>query len=494
MESEVSSWVLVFFLITFISLLITLFIFQVKQRVSLCTCRICQTYTTSAWSTQFDNLCDWYTHLLQKSPTKTIHVHVLGNIITANPCNVEHMLKTRFENYPKGKIFSSVLSDFLGQGIFNVDGETWRFQRKIACLELGRASIGSYAFQVVKYEIESSLIPLLLSFLGKQEKGFLDLQEVFKNFSFDIICKFSLGLDPDCLESSLSMSELALSLDLASKLSAERATAVSPWTWKIKRMLNLGTEKHLREAIKKVNILAQELIYLKQKLGFSKDNKDLLSKFMDNINDDEKYLRDIIISFLLAGRDTVASALTGLFRLLSGNPETVAAILDEADRVIGLTQKLTTLEQIQKLHYLQATIHESMRLYPPVQLDSKYSLEDDTLPDGTFVRKGTRVTYHPYAMGRIEEIWGLDCLEFKPERWLKDGVFLQRSPFEYPVFQAGPRVCLGKEVALVELKAVALSLLRQFHFEPMAPICTIRFTPGLTATLQGGLPVFIQKR
>ncbi|KAH7864647.1 hypothetical protein Vadar_032135 [Vaccinium darrowii] len=75
------------------------------------------------------------------------------------------------------------------------------------------------------------------------------------------------------------------------------------------------------------------------------------------------------------------------------------------------------------MHYLQAAINESMRLYLPVQFDSKFCQEDDTLPDGTFVKKGTRVTYHPYAMGRMERIWGPDCLEFKPERWLENGVF-----------------------------------------------------------------------
>jgi len=135
-----------------------------------------------------------------------------------------------------------------------------------------------------------------------------------------------------------------------------------------------------------------------------------------------------------------------------------------------------------------------MRLYPPIQFDSKFCQEDDVLPDGTFVRKGTRVTYHPYAMGRVEEIWGSDCLEFKPERWLKDGVFFPENPFKYPVFQAGLRVCLGKEMALVELKTVALSLLRRFHIDLATPSRSPRFSPGLTASFSGGLPVLVRER
>ncbi|XAR64666.1 hypothetical protein NMG60_11008432 [Bertholletia excelsa] len=482
-------WPLVFSLVIFF-FLFSLLIYLLKLRL-WCNCDTCKTYINSSWLAQFSNLCDWYAHLLRKSPTKTITVHVLGNTITANPDNVEYMLKTRFDNYPKGKPFSAILGDFLGRGIFNVDGELWKFQRKMASLELGRLSLRSFAFEVANYEIQSRLVPLLSSVADKYN-CVLDLQDVFRRFSFDSICRFSFGLDPKCLELSLPMSEFAVAFDLASKLSAERAMTVSPWVWKIKRILNLGSERKLRESIKMINTLAQEVIRQKRKLGFS-DHRDLLSRFMASVND-ETFLRDIVISFLLAGRDTVASALTGLIWLLASHPEVETAILAEADRVIGLDREPTSFEQMKELHYLQATVYESMRLYPPIQFDSKFCLEDDFLPDGTFVKRGTRVTYHPYAMGRMEEIWGPDCLEFKPDRWLKEGVFFQENPFKYPVFQAGVRVCLGKEMALVEMKSVALSLLRRFHIRLAKAHCHVRFSPGLTATLHGGLPVLVQER
>lgn len=456
-----------------------------------CHCDICHSYITSSWSEQFDNLCDWYAHLLKKSRSKTIHIHVLGNTITANPDNVEYMLKTRFENYPKGKPFAMILGDFLGRGIFNVDGDLWKFQKKMASLELNSYFIRSYAFEIVNDEIRSRLVPLLCLVSGKEHKV-LDLQDVFRRFSFDSICRLSFGLDPRCLELSLPMSEFAVSFDLASKLSAERAMTVSPLVWKIKRMLNIGSEKKLKEAISIINSLAQEVIRRKRKMGFS-THKDLLSRFMSTVND-EKYLRDVVVSFLLAGRDTVASALTSFFWLLVNHPDVESAIRLEADRVIGTNEEVKSFEQLRELHYLQAAVCESMRLYPPIQFDSKFCQEDDVLPDGTFVRRGTRVTYHPYAMGRIEEIWGPDCLEFKPERWLKDGVFFPANPFEYPVFQAGLRVCMGKEMALVELKSVALSLLQRFHIDLATPIRTPRFSPGLTSSFRGGLPVLVRER
>lgn len=500
MEDEVPSWLqslhvsthfLTFFFFVIFLCLSYIIYFQSLRLKLWCNCEICHSYVTLSWSKQFHNLCDWYTHLLRNSPTQTIHVHVLGNTITANQDNVEYMLKTRFENYPKGKPFSAILGDFLGRGIFNVDGELWRFQRKMASLELGRTSIRSYAFEIVNYEIERRLLPLLWSVAGNED-GVLDLQDVFRRFSFDSICRFSFGLDPGCLELCLPISEFADAFDLASKLSAARAMAASPLVWRIKRVLNLGTEKKLRKAIKLINILAQEVIKQKRKMGFSA-HKDLLSLFMRNLNDDT-YLRDIVISFLLAGRDTVASALTSFFWLLSNHPKVGAAIRSEADKIIGPDQEVTSFEQMQELHYLQAAVHESMRLYPPIQFDSKFCQEDDVLPDGTFVQRGTRVTYHPYAMGRIEGIWGPDCLEFKPERWLKDGVFFPENPFKYPVFQAGIRVCLGKEMALMEFKSVALSLVRRFHIELATPCPIPRFSPGLTATFGSGLPVLVRGR
>ncbi|CAJ2672679.1 unnamed protein product [Trifolium pratense] len=465
-----------------------------------CNCEICQAYLTSSWSKDFNNLCDWYTHLLKKSPTKTIYIHVLQNIITANHENVEYILKTKFENYPKGKPFSTILGDFLGRGIFNVDGDLWKFQKKMVSLELNKHSIRSFAFEVVNNEIQHRLIPLLQI----QSEVALDLQDVFKRFSFDSICRFSFGLDPKCLEKSLPMSDFAISFDLASKLSAERAMVVSPIIWKIKRFFNMGSEKELKKSITMINMLAKVVIKQKRKMGFC-DHKDLLSRFMSTTIHDDMFLRDIVISFLLAGRDTVASSLTSFFWLLAKNPEVESEILLEAERVIGPYDKnnnnnlgVTNFEQLSKLHYLHAAAHESMRLYPPIQFDSKFCLVDDVLMDGTKVKNGTRVTYHPYAMGRLEELWGQDCLEFKPQRWLKDGIFQPQNQFKYPIFQAGLRVCIGKEMALMELKSVAICLLRKFHIEladtPMFHGNHPRFSPGLTATFAFGLPVFVHER
>lgn len=102
-------------------------------------------------------------------------------------------------------------------------------------------------------DIDHRLMPLLLS-AGEIH---LDLQDVFRQFWFGCIYKFSFGFDPVCLKPSLSVFEFTTEFDLASKLSVERVIAALPLVWKAKRLLNLGSEKRLKSAIKSFHELAE---------------------------------------------------------------------------------------------------------------------------------------------------------------------------------------------------------------------------------------------
>ncbi|CAL4896889.1 unnamed protein product [Urochloa decumbens] len=470
------------------------------RRWPWCSCHVCRAYLTGSWAKDFTNLGDWYAHLLRESPTGTVHVHVLGCTVTANPSNVEYMLKTNFDNFPKGKTFSAVLGDLLGGGIFNVDGDAWRHQRKMASLELGSVAVRSYAYKIIAQEIDARLIPVLAA--AADTAAVVDLQDVFRRFAFDTICKISFGLDPGCLEREMPMSKLAAAFDAATRLCAMRGAAASPLLWKAKRLLNVGSERELRNAIKLVDELAAAMIRERRKLGVA-NSHDLLSRFMASAGEDavdDKYLRDIVVSFLLAGRDTVSSALTTLFMLLSKNPAVAAAMRAEAGANGGdASSAAATYEHLKGLHYTHAVLYENMRMFPPVQFDSKFCAAADVLPDGTYVSGGARVMYHPYAMGRMPRTWGADHGEFRPDRWLTGagGSFVPESLYRYPVFQAGLRVCLGKELAITEMKAVAVAVVRAFDIEVVGDssngACAPKFVSGLTASIRGGLPVRIRR-
>lgn len=127
------------------------------------------------------HLLDWYTHLLSESPRKTIMVRRLGarpTIVTADPANVEHILRANFCNYPKGRPFTEIVGDFLGNGIFSVDGELWNAQRKLASHEFSTKTLREFVVRTLETEVQTRLLPLFEDCLVPDNGGprVLDLQ------------------------------------------------------------------------------------------------------------------------------------------------------------------------------------------------------------------------------------------------------------------------------------------------------------------------------
>jgi len=137
-----------------------------------------------------------------------------------------------------------------------------------------------------------------------------------------------------------------------------------------------------------------------------------------------------------------------------------------------------------------AVISEALRLYPSVPIDVKCAVNDDVWPDGTFVPAGTMVNYNIYSMGRDTGIWGSDAHVFRPERWLEEESSVIGN-YEYPVFNAGPRECLGRRLAMVEMKTCLAMILPQVSFK--LAVSADRITPAaqLTIGMGSGLPCFI---
>ncbi|XP_052118876.1 alkane hydroxylase MAH1-like [Arachis duranensis] len=139
---------------------------------------------------------------------------------------------------------------------------------------------------------------------------------------------------------------------------------------------------------------------------------------------DDKFLRDAAFNLFVAGRDTITSGLTWFFWLVATHPLVEAKILEEIEKVFGAAVrekcKILGMEDVKKLVYLHGALCEGLRLFPPVPIERKQSLKRDTLPSGHYVNPNSIILLFTYAMGRFEEIWGKDCLEFKPERWISE--------------------------------------------------------------------------
>lgn len=450
---------------------------------------------------------DWMAGVLRSAPTNSVVFWRPGGVrgvLTANPAVVEHALKTHFENYPKGDKFIALLRDFLGEGIFNSDGELWRVQRKTASYEFNTRSLRQFVMHNVTVEIESRLVPILSR--AEAAGRVLDLQDLLERFAFDNICKLAFNVDPGCLAGDgTGEGEFMRAFEEAARISSGRFMSAFPLLWVLKRRLNVGSERRLRESIATVHKFAEDIIRSRMEESREAHDEDLLSRFIghesvyENGSASTEFLRDIVISFILAGRDTTSSALTWFFWLLSLHPEVERKILSELEKIRKQSGKSSgdpySIHELRDMHYLHAAISEAMRLYPPVPVDTKACLEDDVLPDGTFIGKGWFLSYDTHAMGRMDGIWGENCHEFVPERWIDEsGLCRTESPFKYPVFHAGPRMCLGKDMAFIQMKSIAASVLERFEIDVLGQDATREHQLSLTLRMKGGLPVRVRKR
>ncbi|XP_062208095.1 cytochrome P450 CYP94D108-like [Phragmites australis] len=466
----------------------------------------------------FHRFLDWATDLLAAAPASTIEVRGalgLGNgIATANPGVVDHLLRANFPNYVKGARFAASFADLLGRGLFLVDGRLWNLQRKLASYSFSSRSLRRFSGRVLRAHIHRRLLPFLEAAAESGEP--VDLQDVLKRFAFDNICNVAFGVESSTLleEAGDRRRHEAFfkAFDDAVKISFARMFHPTTAVWKAMRLADVGSERRLREAIGVIDEYVMAIMESEQLRG--NDEQHLLSRFtaaMEEDDDNElgamfesteakrRFLRDIVVSFVLAGKDSTSSGLTWFFWLLAANPRCERLVYEEASRhgddhgVDG-----DGYDELKGMRYLHAAITEAMRLYPPVPINSRVAAAGDVLPDGTTVRAGWFADYSAYAMGRMTRLWGDDCREFRPERWLdKGGELVAVDATRYPVFHAGPRACIGKEMAYVQMKAVVAAVVRRFVVETVQPASMEAPPPyemTVTLRMKGGLPVRIKRR
>ena len=233
---------------------------------------------------------------------------------------------------------------------------------------------------------------------------------------------------------------------------------------------------------------------------------NLIDSLLEAFND-SSIAADAALNFLSAGRDTTAQSLTWTFYLLMRNPSSSRRLRQEVLRAFPLnvsdndTRKIDIAEfQPAKLPFTTAVFYEALRLCPPVPFEIKQCEIDITLPDGTFLPAGSIVIWCIWAMNRSAEIWaqqGPRLEIFEPERWLKHGNFVGKSAFEFPVFNGGPRSCLGKRMAELMAAYVIVNMVREFQFEEVRddeqPEKERRSQNSLTLPMQDGLPCKVRQ-
>ncbi|GMP26362.1 hypothetical protein CsSME_00002830 [Camellia sinensis var. sinensis] len=118
----------------------------------------------------------------------------------------------------------------------------------------------------------------------------------------------------------------------------------------------------------------------------------------------------------------------------------------------------------------------------------------DTLPSGHRVDPNMKILFSLYAMGRMKFIWGEDCTEFKPEKWLSERGMIKHEPsYKFLSFNAGPRTCLGRKVAFTQLKVVVASTIHNYNVQVVEGH-TVAPNVSIILYIKHGLKVQVTKR
>mmetsp|Transcript_102457 Transcript_102457/g.181990 ORF Transcript_102457/g.181990 Transcript_102457/m.181990 type:complete len:517 (-) Transcript_102457:50-1600(-) len=418
-------------------------------------------------------------------------------IDTICPKNVEHMLKTHFSNYEKGSWFREPLTELLGDGIFNADGQLWHSQRKTASRMFSAQLFRDHIWHVVHKN--SGKVRSILESAADTGAG-VDVFKLMNRFTLDTIGEIGFGTDIGSLDDPSS--PFLASFDHAQKACYFRFVLPPP-VWKLLRFTGVFTEKGSLRHFRLLDDYSRKVV--KELSARAKEDGNAGPSFVGLFLQDgvekgerhsEKYLRDMVLNFLLAGRDTTAQALSWAIYCISGHPEVEQKIMQELHDVLGKQGEAEvdgpSYEQVSKLAYLQAVVQESLRLYPSVPCDSKVAIKDDTLPDGTFVPAGAVVQFNPYVMARDKELWGENAAEFWPDRWLE--MKEPPSPYLYAVFNAGPRECLGKRLAYLEMKACLANFMLGVSLQPEIPRDEVLPSASLTIGMSSGLLCTARRR
>ncbi|KAI0650234.1 cytochrome P450 monooxygenase pc-3 [Trametes meyenii] len=404
---------------------------------------------------------------------------------TTDPNVVKTVLATDFANYEKGQMFHDYTDSLFGTGVFNADGDLWRFHRSMSRPFFNRERISHF-------ELFDRHAELALDKIKERVRSNVafDFQDLCSRFTLDSATEFLFGSCVHSLNASLpyphgmspysskeakSTSErFAHAFGMAQRIVSERPRL--GWVWPLKEIFKTSTDEYMKIVDAFIEPILQDALRKKKERlrtekadgKESRDDETLLDQLVEQTSD-PAILHDETLNILLAGRDTTAAALTFCVYLLSQHPVVLKRLREEIIEHVGSTRR-PTYDDIRNMKYLRACLNETLRLYPPVPFDLRFSINEGIIPnpDPTgkpiYIPPKTAISYSIFNMHRDEKYWGPTADRFDPERFLDDrvGKYLVANPFIFLPFNGGPRICLGQQFAYNEMSFFLIRLLQNF--------------------------------
>lgn len=391
-----------------------------------------------------------------------------------DPSEIERIFVKEHKVFPKAEHFWRQVRAVFGDGLLSSEGAFWQRQRRLAAPAFTPLALSHYARAIV---LSSEQM------LGTWQSGEVrDIHADMMGLTLKITAQalFGTQVDDDVAEVDAALD------DVMEEIAARIKRPIL-----IPDAVPLPGHIRYRRGLTRLNAIVERII--SERRASPIETNDLLSHLIHARDEDgsemsDRQLRDEVITFLLAGHETTALALSWSIYLLGQHPEIDEYAATEAQR--EAKQGAEPTDYIPRLHRCSHVITESMRLYPPAWGLSREAARDCEI-GGYRVKAKTPIFTLPWILHRDARYFD-EPLTFRPQRW--EGGLAQRLPrFAYLPFGGGPRICIGNRFALMEATAVLATLLRRFRFVGQSDRAPKPF-PSITLRPKGGVWVKLEAR
>jgi cytochrome P450 len=408
----------------------------------------------------------------------------LGRMTVVNdPAIIRHILLDNAANYRKDDLQIRILAPGLGRGLVTAEGDEWRLQRRTIAPLFTPRTVSSFFPAMVE-----AAERLVRRWQRRPEGRVVDASLDMTRVTLDVLERtiFTQGVpkDPDALGRAIT--RYFNSLGLVDPLDI---FGFPDWVPRLGRLRARPSIRFFEETVNELIDARKELLARGEPAP-----RDLLTLLLEAADPETgKGLSDIevrtnIVTFIGAGHETTANALSWSLYLLSQDERVRAHVEREVDEVLG--EGPLEPHHLEQLVYTRAVIDEAIRLYPPAPYMSRTAIGDDRIGE-VEIPAGSMVVIAPYVLHRHKTLWDQPDL-FRPERFLPENRS-RIDRFAYLPFGAGPRVCIGASFSLQEAVIVLATIARSMRLDlveghEVAPVQRITLRP------RGGLPMRLTQR
>jgi cytochrome P450 len=401
----------------------------------------------------------------------TIHIGKVPFVLCFRPEHVRYFLTERQRNFTKiNRNGAGNLRFLLGDGLLSSEGDSHRQQRRLVQPAFHRSRIENYA---------ETMVRLTEEMLGEWQAG----QEV--NIAYEMQ-QLTLRIIMNALF-NVDSREQAARLGAAFNQIINNGGRAMGRRNRLRVNLPFTRYHKVLEAKQTLDTFVYDLIAQRRKEG--RDTGDVLSMLLEAQDEGnsmtDKQVHDQVLTFVAAGHETAQNTLSFTFYLLWHHPEVHKKLLAELRNV--LNGRTPIVQDLPSLPYLEWTINEAWRVYPPAWTQGRMASEAFDL-DGYHFPAGTIVVFSQWVLHHLPEIWG-DPDTFRPERW-DPAIAGKLSQFAYFPFGGGSRICIGMPFAQMETKLLLATILQRYS-PRLKPGFALELQPRVTIRPKHGMPVIL---